>query len=133
MLKHALARALHGLLEIIFFRFLQVRKIFEPHLFINATFLSIFDKYFGDADLRHLPGSVCVIGFEPNPKHAKGLTDLEKAYLKCGWKIRMHTTTAAAHSYGLATFYTDQTEDFYEWGGSIVESKIANQPGGVTK
>lgn len=107
-----------------------VRKIYEPHLFINATFLPIFDKYFGDENSRQ---SVCAIGFEPNPKHTKCLKDLENSYEKCGWKTKFHTNTAAAHSYGLATFYSDRDEKNYEWGASIVKSKKAIKPIGTAK
>jgi len=112
-----------------------VRKVYEPHLFINASFLPIFDKYFGDNNSRQIGGghSVCAIGFEPNPKHTKGLKDLQNAYEKCGWKTKFHTKTAAAHSYGLATFYSDADEKNYEWGASIVKSKKAIKPIGVAK
>ena len=113
----------------------QVRKVYEPHLFINASFLPIFDKYFGDINSRQLSGahSICAVGFEPNPKHTKWLKDLQLAYEKCGWKAKFHTKTAAAHSYGLATFYSDGEEKNFEWGASIVKSKKAVKPIGVAR
>jgi len=112
-----------------------VRKVYEPHLFINATFLSIFEKYFGDDNSRQIGGehTVCAVGFEPNPKHSKWLKDLQNAYEKCGWKAKFHTKTAAAHSNGLATFYSDSDLKNYEWGASIVKSKKAYKPVGVAK
>ena len=116
------------------FFFFQVRKIYEPHLFQNATFLPIFDKYFGPPSQRtQNNGILCVVGFEPNPKHSENLKNLEKTYEKCGWKTTFHTTTAVAHSYGLATFYSDDDIDHNEWGGSIVRSKKAQKPAGITK
>lgn len=112
-----------------------VRKLYEPHLFINASFLPIFKEYFGEENSRQIGGehSVCAVGFEPNPKHSKWLKDLQNAYRKCGWKTKFHTKTAVAHSYGLATFYTDTDVDNYEWGASIVKSKKAFRPVGVAK
>ena len=111
----------------------QIRKLYEPHLFINASILSIFDKHFGDVALRHLKGSICAVGFEPNPRHVNILQNLESAYKKCNWRAKLYTTTAAAHSYGLATYYTDADEANLEWGGSIVKSRVARKPAGVTK
>ena len=109
-----------------------MRKIYEPHLFPDAKFLPIFNKYFGDINSRHLNVqdgySICAVGFEPNPKHSKRLKDIEMSYLKCGWKAKFHTETAAAHYNGLATFYSDGDEKMLEWGGAIVESKTATKP-----
>ena len=113
--------------------FLQVRKLYEPHLFINATILKIFENFFGLTDSRRFGGSVCAIGFEPNPRHATVLENIQSAYEKCGWRAKFFTKTAAAHSYGLATFYSDDDKAHNEWGGSILESKVAKKPAGVTK
>jgi len=116
-----------------------VRKVYEPHLFIDAPLLPIFEKYFGNEKSRHIGGdySVCTVGFEPNPKHTKVLKDLQKAYEKCGWKAKFLTNTAAAHSSGVATFYTDtlpgDQEKNNEWGASIVKSKKAFTPAGSAK
>ena len=52
---------------------IQVRKIFEPQLFPNATALEFYDKYFGPLSSRREKGVVCVVGFEPNPGHVKKL------------------------------------------------------------
>merc|ERR1712020_527624 len=68
-----------------------------------------------------------------NPKHTKWLKDLERAYGKCGWKAKFHTNTAVAHSYGLATFYSDRDEKNFEWGASIIKSKKATKPIGVAR
>jgi hypothetical protein len=111
----------------------QVRKLYEPHLFINASVLTIFEEFFGPADTRHLSGSVCAIGIEPNPHHTKVLESIQSAYQNCGWKAKFHTTTAASHSYGLATFYSDENLINQEWGGSILKSRVAKKPAGVTK
>ena len=109
----------------------QVRKVYEPHLFINASILPTFDKYFGNANSRQ--NLVCAIGFEPNPHHTTVLKSLQYAYENCGWKTTFHTTTAVAHSDGAVTFYTDENEKYFEWGGSIIESRVAKKPVGVTR
>lgn len=49
----------------------QVRKLFEPHLFPGATILRHFDAAFG-TDRAHMPG-LCALGFEPNPRHTATL------------------------------------------------------------
>ena len=36
---------------------------------------------------RLRPGSVCAVGWEPNPAHTPALVKLEEAYKKCGWKV----------------------------------------------
>ena len=109
----------------------QVRKIYEPHLFINASLLPIFEKFFGDPTVRQK--HVCAIGFEPNPHHTTVLRSLQYAYEKCGLKVTFYTTTAVAHSDGAVTFYTDENEKYFEWGGSIIESRVAKKPVGVTR
>jgi len=108
-----------------------VRKIYEPHLFINASLLPIFEKFFGDPTVRQK--HVCAIGFEPNPHHTTVLRSLQYAYEKCGLNVRFYTTTAVAHSDGAVTFYTDENEKYFEWGGSIIESRVAKKPVGVTR
>jgi len=109
----------------------QVRKVFEPHLFINATLLPTFETYFGDTNARQ--NYVCAIGFEPNPHHTTVLNSLQKAYDKCGWKVMFYTETAVAHSSGQVMYFTDQNEKYFEWGGSIIQSRVAKKPVGVTR
>ena len=61
------------------------------------------------------------------------IKSLQYAYEKCGWKVTFHTTTAVAHSEGAVTFFTDENEKYFEWGGSIIESRVAKKPVGVTR
>ena len=112
----------------------QIRKLFEPHLYLNATILPLFDQYFGNIQIRtQKPGIVCAVGFEPNPHHTKILQNIQSVYNKCEWKTKIFTTTAAAHCYGMARFFTDNNTAMNEWGGSILKSKIANNSAGVAK
>ena len=46
----------------------QIRKLFEPDLYPNATVHQLFNKYFGDINERTAHG-ICAVGFEPNPSH----------------------------------------------------------------
>ena len=50
---------------------LQIRKLYEPKLYPNAPIHSAFDKYFHRKE-ETLP-YICVVGFEPNPKHEEWL------------------------------------------------------------
>ena len=45
----------------------QIRKLFEPHLYPRAKVRKIFQHFFGDVELRS--EGVCAVGFEPNPNH----------------------------------------------------------------
>ena len=112
-----------------------MRKLYEPHLFPKAKFFKIFDKYFGGNNSRQLTSghNVCTVGFEPNVHLTKVLKDLQTAYKSCGWKVKFYTETAASHSYGQATFYSDGEYHKHEWGASIVQSKVATKPIGVAK
>lgn len=56
--------------QIIRFTF-QIRKLYEAKLYPNAPIHSAFDKYFHRKQ-ETLP-YICVVGFEPNPKHEEWL------------------------------------------------------------
>ena len=47
----------------------QVRKLYQPELFPNASVLEVFDGAFGRMANRNL-SQLCAVGFEPNPKHS---------------------------------------------------------------
>ena len=79
------------------------RKLFEPQYYPNSVLLQIFDKYFGSFESRN-PSEVCVVGFEPNIRHAENLTKIEKSYNKCGWKTIIHTVTGVDVKAGKAEF-----------------------------
>ena len=50
----------------------QIRKLFEPELYPNASIHEVFNKYFGNIDERTNAG-VCAVGFEPNKNHTTHL------------------------------------------------------------
>jgi hypothetical protein len=43
-------------------------------------------------------GTVCSVGFEPNPRHTAALKDLEKSYNECGWRVKFFTKTAVSNA-----------------------------------
>ena len=47
---------------------IQIRKLFEPDLYPNASIHQVFDRYFGNIEKRTRDG-ICAVGFEPNPSH----------------------------------------------------------------
>ncbi|KAG5180173.1 hypothetical protein JKP88DRAFT_324947 [Tribonema minus] len=77
----------------------QIRKLYEPHLYPGAPVLSLFDETFG----KRRDG-VCAIGIEPNPDHAPRLKALEKAYAARGWKVVVLTSAAASNAHGQLQF-----------------------------
>ena len=112
---------------------LQIRKIFEPELYPKSPVLEVYDKYFGNANLRKRKGHVCVIGFEPNPHHSEILQNIQKSYTKCGWNTKIFVNTAVSHQHGKTTIFSDNAYENAEWGSSIVLSKGANFPIGTTR
>ena len=51
--------------------------------------------------------NVCAVGFEPNPKHATKLKEIEKAYTDCGWRTHFFTETAVSNYSGTTELYLD--------------------------
>jgi len=70
----------------------QIRKLYQPNLFPNASVLPIFDKFFGPIETRDLK-TICAVGFEPNPYHHETLMQLEKHYQDCGWRVYINLET----------------------------------------
>merc|ERR1712037_354261 len=70
----------------------QIRKLYEPHLFPNASVLPIFDKFFGQEGERDLT-TICTVGFEPNIIHNEVLHRLEEQYKACGWRVYINLGT----------------------------------------
>ena len=95
----------------------QIRKLYDPHLFPRAKVLPIFNYYFGD-DRRN----VCAIGFEPNPKHAGYLERLQDNLVCRGRRTHIFTRTAAATVTSKLTFYSDSrsAKERQEWGASLI-------------
>lgn len=99
---------------------IQIRKVFEPELYPDDPVLPIYDRLFGQN--RSTDDAMCVVGFEPNPHHTAKLQELETAYNKKGWRVKIFTETAIALEDGTAEFYFDTlaAPQNHEWGASML-------------
>ena len=61
--------------------------------------------------LRDDPSHICAVGFEPNPKHAAKLKEIESAYSACGWRTRFFTETAVSDYSGTTELFPDTKSD----------------------
>ena len=49
----------------------------------------------------------------------KKITDLNDAYGKCNWKVKILTQTAVSDHDGITNFYSDHDNANLEWGGTV--------------
>ena len=110
----------------------QIRKLFEPERYPDAPIHSFFNQNFGTIDKRKGSYSghasfLCAIGFEPNPRHAEYLKQIEKSYNECGWKVKFMTNSGVSDHNGIGTFYSDEAFNLNEWGGGILPPRIINK------
>ena len=110
---------------------IQIRKLFEPEKYPNATVHSIFNQNFGSIEERRHNSledgsAICAVGFEPNSHHTSYLKKIESAYQNCGWNVKMLTETAASNHNGIGRFYTDESYQNMEWGGGVLPPNIIN-------
>ena len=100
---------------------IQIRKLFEPELYPEAKVLPIFDSRFGPPEERKRDRGLCAVGFEPNPRNEERLLELQAAYRKQGWKVKIFTQTAVSVTDGTADFYADRAPpEFNEPGASLL-------------
>ena len=105
----------------------QVRKLYEPEKYPDAAIHPIFDKEYGNIQVRRdfdKQRRICAIGFEPNAHHTNYLKRIEKSYNKCGWRVTFMTETAVSNRRGETVFYTDKDFENLEWGGGILPPSI---------
>ena len=96
----------------------QIRKLYEPHLYKGAYVLPLFREIFANET-----SEVCSVGFEANPVHDKYLQEYEAYCAKRGWRVKVFTSTAIGTKDGNVTFYTDPTDNANnQWGASLVTS-----------
>ena len=99
---------------------IQIRKLFEPEAFRDAPVQATFSRYFGASAERRR--SVCAVGFEPNPRHAPALDELERRYSALGWRVSI-VRGAASDGDGEAHFHVDESvaaRKRHDWGASLV-------------
>ena len=109
---------------------IQVRKLFEPERYPEGKVLPIFDKVFGNIDHRrkenHANGKrICVVGFEPNPRHKRDLKELEASYNTCGYKVKFFTETAVSSFNGKSTLFSDENWKMLEWSASLLSPDLS--------
>jgi len=82
---------LHVFIDLGANRGLQIRKLYEPHMFPLAIILPLYQRYFGLPQDRNNQ-QICSVAFEPNPKHAEHLKELAANYATCGIKVLVHNS-----------------------------------------
>ncbi|CAF1347644.1 unnamed protein product [Rotaria sordida] len=94
---------------------IQIRKLYEPHLYPNAPVLPLFEQIFGNYS-----NEVCSVGFEANPLHDNYLKEFENYCLKHNWRVKIFTSTAVSIIETNLTFYTEPgNEGNNQWGASL--------------
>lgn len=97
----------------------HTRFLFEPHLYDHQDHIysRVLNEVFGERKEDDEKTDICVIGFEPNPRHVQRLRDLTFAYLLRGWKAKFIFAAAGAPSSGtsVATFYKQDRGVNLDW------------------
>ncbi|CAF1054851.1 unnamed protein product [Adineta steineri] len=95
---------------------IQIRKLYEPQLYPNASVVPLFKRIFG----KHTK-EVCSVGFEANPIHSNYLKEFEKYCLKRNYRVKIYTSTAVSISNGIQDFYIQSDNKFYNyWDSSLL-------------
>lgn len=111
----------------------HVRKLFEPEKYPKATYLSLFEEYFGPASRRSKPFSqsgICAFGFEANPRWNSTLQEIEDAYTREGWRVKFFAPMAVSDHDGTISLALNDAEmlnDRSDWGASIVDITHTNK------
>jgi Methyltransferase FkbM domain len=107
----------------------QIKKLYEPHLYPAAPFLSIFDKYFGPYEKSVNRSNVCSFGFEPNPHWAAQLQDIDAAYNRAGFPVVIFTETAVCtHGRNMSFYLEPYNTGSQEDGASLLRHHGSSMP-----
>jgi len=106
--ENPLDGCLHVFLDLGSNRGLQIRKLYEPHLFPLAPILPLYEKYFGPPEQRNLQ-ELCTVAFEPNPAHSNHLKSLAANYSTCGIRVLAFTETGVSDKDAIGNFAPDLT------------------------
>jgi len=98
---------LHVFLDLGSNRGLQIRKLYQPHLYPLAPILPLYQRYFGAPGQRSLQ-ELCTVAFEPNPAHADHLKALAANYSTCGIRVVIMEAGVGARDM-VGTFAPDLT------------------------
>lgn len=101
----------------------QIRKLYTPELFVNASVLHLFDQYFG----KGVHGDVCAVGFEPNPAHTDYLATVNTWFARKGYPAFIFTESAVGQAKGKLPFFSDSkaTASQHQWGASLTRYEPA--------
>ncbi|KAI9031400.1 hypothetical protein DFJ74DRAFT_754414 [Hyaloraphidium curvatum] len=112
----------------------QIRKLYEPHLYPNSSVLPVFGQYFpGDRS------EVCAFGFEPNPVHKERLETLERTYRAMGWRVKVFQAAVTDRDGDSIDFYTNPGDAAgggpgRQWGARLGEPPVAKYfPNGTAR
>ena len=108
--ENPLDGCLHVFLDLGSNRGLQIRKLYEPHLFPLAPVLPLYERYFGQPNTRNNQ-QICAVGFEPNPAHTAHLQAVAANYSTCSIKVIMFTETGVSNKDAVGSFAADLTID----------------------
>ena len=108
---------------------LHGRFLYEPELYPENRYHDVFPEVFG-ANWRTDKESMCVVAFEPNPRHRAWLTRQAVAYQRRGWRyVAVFAAVGAGASDATLTFVRPEkgssNNDWgfsVEWGGASHES-----------
>lgn len=88
-------------------RGVQVRKLFEPHLYPHSSIEGHFRKAFGNR--RERIRDVCAFGFEGHPMFFSRLRQIESTYRSRGYRVKfLRQLVGTAHT--KVPFFVDQTK-----------------------
>lgn len=105
----------------------HVRKLFEPTKYPNATVLKHYDEIFGSAENRSRPFAdtkLCAYGFEPNPRFAQILNDIEKSYTDMKWRVKF--LSVAVWSDDRKTIPFQRVRGSSDWASHVADDLISN-------
>ncbi|XP_052818534.1 uncharacterized protein LOC128244582 [Mya arenaria] len=102
----------------------QVRKLFEPNLYPNASIIPVFDRVFGNISERQR--YVCAFGFEANPRHMKRLIFIEKSYKNKGFQVDFYHLAVSDRDNDRVTIFSETNFDL-DWGAGILDQAINNK------
>lgn len=93
----------------------QIRKLYEPHLYPGSSVLPLFKQIF-----ENRSNEVCSVGFEANPLHNNYLKEFESYCLRRNWRVKIFISTAVSISQRNLTFYTEPDNELNnQWGASL--------------
>ena len=98
----------------------QIRKLYQPHLYPDATIERLFSVMYGEAPRC----TVCTVGLEPNPRHEARLVELERRLVRAQAPVVILRAAAATED-GTLDFYLPAAFDnaTSDWGASLVKHK----------